>query len=292
MIARAMPRSEARLLACAIMPNHLHLVVQQGERPLDALMQPLLRRIAALLQQVHGLDGPMFWRPYACEPCLDPRHARNAIVYTHLNPVRAKLCGDPDGYRWTSHWLYASATSPAEQRIPPHLAEIASVLDPSVGLRLFANGPARPVEGLRDDYCAFLSWRMEADGHEERDPASGLIERPSPPATLPGGVGWDESLSPLFHSPLRHRSPRPHGPARPSAPDLDTLARGTLAAEAPGVPMSYLRGRGRGHERSRLRRAVILRAHAAGYRNVEIARYLGISDSAVSHVVCGARRTP
>ncbi|MBF6169822.1 transposase, partial [Streptomyces gardneri] len=62
-IADAAERADCRILAVAVMSNHLHIVAQQGDRPLSALMQPLLRRLAHRIQEAHDLEGPVFWRP-------------------------------------------------------------------------------------------------------------------------------------------------------------------------------------------------------------------------------------
>lgn len=106
-LADAVPQSGCRILAVAVMSNHLHLVFQQGPRPPAALMQPFLRRLARRTQMAHDREGPIFWRHYGAVACLDPWHARNAIVYTHLNPVRAGIGSQASDYPWTSHGLYA-----------------------------------------------------------------------------------------------------------------------------------------------------------------------------------------
>jgi REP element-mobilizing transposase RayT len=286
-VADILPRSGARLLAAAIMSNHLHLVIQQGERPLSALMQPLLRRLARLVQMAHDLEGPVFWRHYGSVPCRDPNHVRNAIVYTHLNPVRAGLCKDPSHYRWTSHALYAESSW---GDLSPEVVPLTSCLDPSLTLPLFATGPDRSATRLRDDYRASVEWRLKLDrAGVDDDPAAAVPERLAPPGSGWGDLSWGASLSPLFRSPLRtDRSELEAGRDRRDL-DLATIAKNTLAFEAPGVTLSSIRGRGGGRESSRLRHAVIRRLHAAGYPNVEIAPYLGLSESAVSYALCVPR---
>lgn len=287
-IADAVPWSGSRLLAAAVMPHHLHLVVQQGERPLSALMQPLLRRLALQLQEAHGLQGPVFWRSYASRACLDPTHARNAIVYTHLNPVRANICRHPSEYDWTSHQVYSGGSAAA---LPVGVERLAKVLDPSVALPLFATGDDRSDAGLRTGYRAFLSWRLDLDraeeglGEREGDAETGEAKTWPNPPWAGVGPGWSHSLSPLFHSPMRPGSQDPGALSPPAAVDLATLARSMLDAAAPGVSLACLRGRGGGRERSRLRHLLIRRLHSAGFRNVEIARFLSLSDSAVSYAI-------
>src|SRR5690606_28499612 len=93
----------AELFAYVIMPNHLHLVLRQGEEPLWRFMQPYLRRIAIQVQRTHEREGRVFERRYRDRYCADADHLRTAILYTHLNPIRAGLCSDPREYPWSSH---------------------------------------------------------------------------------------------------------------------------------------------------------------------------------------------
>lgn len=246
-------------------------------------MQPLLRRMALRLQDAHDVEGPVFWRPYASQACMDPSHARNAIVYTHLNPVRAGLCDDPADYPWSSHTLYADRGPGAP---PPELAPLRALLDPSLALPLFATTAAGSQTQLRADYRLFARWRLETVGSQDGESNGAGSSASWSGSGLRREDRWSTSLSPLFHSPVR---PGPHGRAV-MTPDLATLARATLAAETRTVTLDEIRGRSGGRERSRLRHCVIRRLHAAGYRNVDIAHFLDLSESAVSYVVC--RRSP
>lgn len=272
-----------RLLAVAVMSNHLHIVAQQGDRPLAALMQPLLLRVARRVQGVHRIEGPVFWRHYSSRACLDPAYARNAIAYVHLNPVRADLCDDADDFPWTSHTLYAH---PQGGRGPDHLRRLATVLDPTLALPLFAMGPDRSIRELRDDYRTFVARRRsvdEAGGGAGTGPNRGA--GPYRPPSSGTARSWGGSLSPLFHEPVRPPS-QIHGDSLgPAAPDLATIAKQVLAADAPGLSLATLRASKGGPDRVRVRHLIIRRLSAAGYSNVQIARFLRLSDSAVSHVL-------
>jgi REP element-mobilizing transposase RayT len=287
LIAETVPRSGARLLAVAIMASHLHLVVQQGRRPLETLMQPLLRHLAHLLQRARDVEGPVFWRPYGCTPCMDPRHARNAIAYTHLNPVRAGVCTHPGAYPWTSHRLYAVDVAGTRDELAAHI--LSPVLDPAFALPLFAADSGRTTDELRADYCQYITWRLVAD----REKAEGSVDdethatRPSPVAASAVEAYWGRAFSPLFHA-TQVSGPSPGRPPARPAPDLADVARATLAAEAPGLPLGLVRGRRGGVHYARIRHRMIQNMHAAGYRNVDIARFIGLSESAVSRVLCAS----
>lgn len=291
-IAATVPRSGSRLLAVAIMPNHLHLVVQQGEKHLKRLMQPLLRRLAGAVQKAHDLEGPVFWRPSGYTPCLHPAHARHAIAYTHLNPFKGRLCDDFARYPWTSHVLYDGASG---ARIPSELEPIRRVLDPTLALPLFATGPARSMHELRADYREFLAWRRDSvdddaeDTAEAGDPTSTVIHDTPPPSRWEYMAG-ESSLGPLFHAPARWDLSTPDGQPAFSLPDIHSAARDFLAREAPHVSLRMIRGRGGGLELSRIRHRLIRWLHEAGFTNVRIARFLEISESAVWYALNKADR--
>lgn len=292
-IAEVAPRSDARLLAVAIMSNHLHLLVRQGDRPLSALMQPLLMRLALAVHTVHDLEGPVFWRHYASQPCLHPEHARNAIVYTHLNPVRAGLCEVPEAYPWTSHGLYAGESGEPGAGEASVLDHLRPVLDSALGLDLFAARPTRRLDQLRADYRRFVEWRLEADrlviaGDGAAD-SSRLPPPPTPPAPW-GPSTWGSPRDPLFRSVGRAGAVRPGESPDPNRPDMAAAARAVLEATLPGATLDGIRGRGGGMPRVEARRAIIRRLHLLGYRNGQIAAFLNLSDSTISEVIRTPRR--
>jgi REP element-mobilizing transposase RayT len=287
-IASTVPRSGARLLAVAIMSNHLHLVVQQGNPPLQDLMQPTLRRLAHLIQRARGVEGPVFWRPYGCTPCFDPDHARNAIAYVHLNPVRASLCADPADYPWTSHRLYAEDPG-RTSALPPPVDLLADVLDPMCALPLFSCRVHGRSDNVRDGYRRFMERRKEATRLSKDAPDADAETVPSSAMCCRGDADWPSGLSPLFHASAGNGTAHRTLHSLPSAPDLADLARATLAKDAPGLTVGTIRGRRGGAQLARIRHRMIRRMHAAGHRNVDIARFLGLSGSAVSKVLCAPR---
>ena len=105
-IATVQRRQDASLLAFVIMPNHLHLVLQQGDHPLGRFMQPLLTRIAISIRKKYDLIGHVFGSRYWSAPCISAEYASACIHYVHNNPVRAQLCATASEYRWSSAACY------------------------------------------------------------------------------------------------------------------------------------------------------------------------------------------
>ncbi len=280
-VADELARSDARLMALAIMSNHFHLLVQQGERSLDRLMQPLLRRLALRVQRRSGIEGPVFWRPYASELCQDPEHIRNAVVYVHINPVRAGLAADPSSYPWTSHLFYCDASP---RRMPAPLRPLVGVLDPAPALPLFAMDDDRSPTRLAADYVSFVAARLKNDQAGDEATLAGAAGRSRTPSAR-ANLDWASALSPLFHVPLRDGAWSDSPSDDAGRPDLASLAAITLAAEAPGLPLEGIKGRRGGREYARLRHVVVRRLAAAGFRQARIADFMNLSGSAVSKVL-------
>lgn len=277
--------SDLQVFAYVVMPNHLHLVVRQGRTPLWRFMQPLLRRTALLLQRAHSREGHIFERRYRDHPCGDPEYIRNAIVYTHLNPVRAGLCHESSEYPWSSHGAWLGDSPAADDRLHPVALELA--------MQLFASGPGRDSAGLSRDYLAFQNWRREYDLYQASSDIAELIAAPPPrPETGHGDEGWVVNLPPGGG---RWCAPAPADvPANPGfrdpRPDLEHIARGVARVGRGGPDLEMIRSRWGGAAYVRARHEIIRRAAAYGYRGVDIAAFLRISPNTVSGVLAAQRR--
>ena len=278
LIGDALGSSDARVLAYAVMSNHLHVVLQQGRWSLGRVMQPLLRRVALLVHSLEGTQGHVFERPFHDRACMDPHHVRNAIVYVHLNPVRAGIVDRPSDYRWSSHDLYAELS--ADTRVPVHVA---------TGLRLFAPHPDATHAELSQGYQRYLAWRLERDRLLAAAADSDVDPLPEPDEFRVTGP-WGRVYAPLFPT-------RPPGGAVRADPeaqerDLRDIAIRTFAMSdpAPGVHLDQVRSACRLAELVRIRRRMVWHMAQAGHRGCDIARYMRVSDQCVSAILARVRR--
>ncbi|MEA2626910.1 MAG: REP-associated tyrosine transposase [Candidatus Binatota bacterium] len=94
-----------RVFAWALMPNHIHLLVQTGGQPLHRSMRALLAGYATRFNRRHLRVGHLFQNRYKSTVCEDEPYFLKLVQYVHLNPV-PKVVPDVDtlaNYPWTGH---------------------------------------------------------------------------------------------------------------------------------------------------------------------------------------------
>jgi hypothetical protein len=248
-------------------------------------MQPFLCRAALLVQRRYGREGHVFERRYRDQPCGDPEHVRNAIIYTHLNPVRAELCAEPEEYAWSSHSAWLGNPLAIDRR--PHPVTLA------LAAQLFATATDRDSAGLAEDYQAFLRWRRAQD-LARAGFAPGEFPKfiPPRPAAGYGNEDWAIYLSPRgerYRDPGATIDPESSGRQAPR-PDLEAIACAVSGRKGERPDLDLVRSRWGGTHFVRARHEIIRRAAAAGYRGVEIAAYLRISPKTVSAILMSERQ--
>ena len=256
--------SDVLLLAYALMPNHFHLVLVQGSRPLSSLLHPLMRRLALLVMQTKQKEGHVFERRFADVACLNAQHLRNAIAYVHLNGCRAGLCTGADDFEWCSHRLLCDAAGYS-------LDDDRMRLGMEVSLRMFARRRDDLLHACCENYNEFLKWRIEADTCAAGDSGDELPH----PDVVGGDEFWLEQFGRCAHSRVEARVVR-------SIASLRDLALIAIRETSPEMDLEDLRSGN--HERRivRVRRHLVPRALLAGHSQKNLAAFLNVSRSTVS----------
>jgi REP element-mobilizing transposase RayT len=73
--------------AWALMPNHFHLLVRTGTRPLERSMRALLAGYATRFNRRHERAGHLFQNRYKSTLCEEEPYFLELVRYIHLNPV-------------------------------------------------------------------------------------------------------------------------------------------------------------------------------------------------------------
>ncbi|MBI4803081.1 MAG: transposase [Elusimicrobia bacterium] len=95
-----------KCLAWCLMPNHFHLLILRGERPLSELMRRLMTGYVGSFNQRHKRCGHLFQNRYKAILCEEEEYLLELAAYIHLNPLRAGLVRgyqNLEKYRWTGH---------------------------------------------------------------------------------------------------------------------------------------------------------------------------------------------
>jgi len=101
-----MEKTGNKCLAWCLMPNHFHLLILRGEKPLAELMRRLMTGYAVSFNIRHRRAGHLFQNRYKAILCNKEEYLQELVAYIHLNPLRAKLVKDLpalEKYPWCGH---------------------------------------------------------------------------------------------------------------------------------------------------------------------------------------------
>ncbi len=155
-VARLAALAEAgavSVYAWALLPNHAHLLVRSGHRPLARSMRSLLTGYAGAFNRRHKRAGHLFQNRYKSVVVEEEAYLMELVRYLHLNPLRAGTVPDLlalDRYPWTGH----SALSGRVSRPWQATAET---------LRRFARTPRRATAAYRAFVAAGVAQGRRAD---------------------------------------------------------------------------------------------------------------------------------
>jgi putative transposase len=99
-------RHEARVYAYVLMPEHIHLLINEPPLILVAQFLKALKQITS--RKLRG-DRPQFWQDRYFDSNIRGESARSEVIrYIHRNPVKRGLVASPEQYRWSSFNHYAT----------------------------------------------------------------------------------------------------------------------------------------------------------------------------------------
>lgn len=250
----------SKCLAWCLMPNHFHLLVLRGVRPLSELMHHVMTGYAVNFNLRNQRVGHLFQNRYKAVICDSNEYLMEVVPYIHLNPLRAKLVeslGELVRYKWCGHGAVLGAG-------------VDGVLHRDVLLGYFADTEAESVE----KYIAAVSRKIV----EAKNGMPAPFGRSSLPSA--GEPGWREVVGKVL------RAVEETG-ARPRKSREGVL----LAVEtATGVPKEDIlrTTRARGPAGARAIYCYLCREEA-GVLCTELARELGITQGAVSQLIARGR---
>jgi putative transposase len=105
-LVRLVGATGLHVYAWALLPNHAHLLIRTGVRPLSRVMRSLLTGYAGAFNRRHHRVGHLFQNRYKSVVVEAEPYLLELVRYLHLNPLRAKVLPDLGTlarFPWTGH---------------------------------------------------------------------------------------------------------------------------------------------------------------------------------------------
>lgn len=112
------------MLVYALMPNHVHLLIEDPEARLSRFMQILNARYTRYFNFRHQRVGHLYQGRFHARLVDRDAYLLEVSRYIHLNPVRAGLVERPESYSWSSYHHYIAPSV----ELQPRLVETELVL--------------------------------------------------------------------------------------------------------------------------------------------------------------------
>lgn len=130
-LAAVVPATGLAVYAWALLPNHAHLMVRTGSRPLPRIMRSLLTGYAGAFNRRHKRTGHLFQNRYKSVVVEEEPYLLELVRYLHLNPLRAGVVTSLaalDRYPWTGHSVLLGTVPRLWQSTSPILGQFAPSL--------------------------------------------------------------------------------------------------------------------------------------------------------------------
>jgi len=112
LLKRGLPDSSTRILAFALMNNHVHLIaIPEFGDSFSRLMRGLAGSFARYFNTTRCEKGRVWQDRYYSTP-MSPRHLHHALRYVELNPVRARIAKSATDSPWTSARAHYTGIDP------------------------------------------------------------------------------------------------------------------------------------------------------------------------------------
>ena len=94
-----------RIYAYCLMPNHVHLIINPGEKTehLSMLMKRVAGRQTRYVNWRERSSGTLWEGRFRSSVILTEEYLTACCRYIELNPVRAGICSNPADFKWSSY---------------------------------------------------------------------------------------------------------------------------------------------------------------------------------------------
>lgn len=93
-------KSDFKIYAYCLMGNHVHILLEEGEEPLEVIFKRINVSYAQYYNLKNQRHGPLFQDRFWSEAVSDDEYFYDVIRYICQNPVKAGICDNPFEYKW------------------------------------------------------------------------------------------------------------------------------------------------------------------------------------------------
>ena len=97
-----------------LMSNHYHIYLETPHGNLSKVLQEVNGKYTQYYNRRYKRVGPLFQGRFKAKLVDQDSYSQQLCRYIHLNPVKAKMCGKPGGYRWSSYGAFMGQTAKPE----------------------------------------------------------------------------------------------------------------------------------------------------------------------------------
>ena len=143
-----------KLFAFCLMTNHVHMLIQEGEEPLEIVFRRIGSSYVKWYNQKYERTGHLFQERFRSENVENERYFMTVLRYIMQNPMKAGLEPSLGKYKWTSYRAYEKGIGSITDT---EFAE--SFFGSRKNLLMFCNEQNEDVVLDEDDY----TWRIKDD---------------------------------------------------------------------------------------------------------------------------------
>lgn len=154
-------RQEVPVHAVTLMTNHVHLIATPCDHlQLSRFVRHFAQRYAQFRNASRGATGKLFEQRYECVPILTDEQMAITTAYVELNPVHARICSEPEAYRWSTYPQHAGYRA--------HEPLISQLWSPSAWYQSLGSDPKQRAAAFRDWFAYYRARDDWAEVYSDR----------------------------------------------------------------------------------------------------------------------------
>jgi len=103
-LERAREKHNAKIYAYVLMDNHIHMLIKCDL--IDKFVSSIMVSFVMVYNKKYKLTDRLCQSPYSSAVKDSYKKIRNSLIYILQNPIKGKMCINPEDYKWSSYNMY------------------------------------------------------------------------------------------------------------------------------------------------------------------------------------------